>query len=43
VLVLLYAIFGGGAKPLAPKTTLVLDLKGQLVEQSSRQRARHAW
>jgi protease-4 len=35
VLVLLYAIFGGGAKPLAPKTTLVLDLKGQLVEQSS--------
>jgi len=35
VLVLLYAIFGGGAKPLQPKTTLVLDLKGQLVEQSS--------
>ena len=26
---------GGGAKPLQPKTTLVLDLKGQLVEQSS--------
>ncbi|MYM66503.1 signal peptide peptidase SppA [Pseudoduganella sp. FT55W] len=35
VLVLLYAIFGGGAKPLQPKTTLVLELKGQLVEQSS--------
>jgi protease-4 len=35
VLVLLYAIFGGGAKPLQAKTTLVLDLKGQLVEQSS--------
>ena len=35
LIVLLYAIFGGGAKPLAPKTTLVLDLKGQLVEQSS--------
>jgi protease-4 len=35
VLVLLYAIFGGGVKPLQPKTTLVLDLKGQLVEQSS--------
>ncbi|NVM74700.1 protease-4 [Duganella sp. SG902] len=35
VLMLLYAIFGGGAKPLQPKTTLVLDLKGQLVEQSS--------
>jgi protease-4 len=35
VLILLYAIFGGGLKPLQPKTTLVLDLKGQLVEQSS--------
>ena len=35
VLIVLYAIFGGGAKPLQPKTTLVLDLKGQLVEQSS--------
>ena len=35
VLILLYAIFGGGAKPLQPKTTLVLNLKGQLVEQSS--------
>ena len=35
LIVILYAIFGGGLKPLAPKTTLVLDLKGQLVEQSS--------
>ncbi|WP_432379304.1 signal peptide peptidase SppA [Duganella sp. P38] len=35
IVLLLYAIFGGGAKPLQPKTTLVLDLKGQLVEQSS--------
>ncbi|MGV7209863.1 signal peptide peptidase SppA [Oxalobacteraceae bacterium A2-2] len=35
VAALLYALFGGGAKPLQPKTTLVLDLKGQLVEQSS--------
>jgi len=32
---LLYAIFGGGAKPLQSKTMLVLDFKGQLVEQSS--------
>ncbi|WP_317205667.1 signal peptide peptidase SppA, partial [Janthinobacterium sp.] len=31
----LYAIFGGAAKPLAAKTTLVLDLQGQLVEQHS--------
>jgi len=35
LLALLYAIFGGGAKPLQSKTMLVLDLKGQLVEQSS--------
>ena len=35
LLALLYAIFGGGAKPLQPKTMLVLDLKGQLVEQTS--------
>jgi protease-4 len=35
LLVILYMIFGGGLKPLQPKTTLVLDLKGQLVEQSS--------
>jgi protease-4 len=31
----LWAMFGGGVKPLAPKTALVLDLKGLLVEQSS--------
>jgi protease-4 len=31
----LWAIFGGGVKPLGPKTALVLDLKGALVEQSS--------
>lgn len=30
-----YALFGGGIKPLSPKTTLVLDLKGTLVEQAS--------
>jgi len=35
LIVLGYAIFFGGAKPLSPKTTLVLNLKGQLVEQSS--------
>ena len=35
LLIVLYMIFGGGVKPLQPKTTLVLDLKGQLVEQSS--------
>jgi protease-4 len=33
VILLLWAIFGGGARPLAPKTSLVLDLKGDLVEQ----------
>ena len=27
-----WALFGGGLKPLAPKTALVLDLKGELVE-----------
>jgi protease-4 len=35
LIALAYAIFGGGFKPLGPKTTLVLDLKGQLVEQSN--------
>ncbi|MFA9217428.1 MAG: signal peptide peptidase SppA [Sphingomonadaceae bacterium] len=35
LIVLLVGLFGNGAKPLAPQTTLVLDLKGQLVEQSS--------
>ncbi|MET3129872.1 protease-4 [Oxalobacteraceae bacterium GrIS 1.11] len=35
-LALLYAFFGGaGVKPLPAKTTLVLDLQGQLVEQHS--------
>jgi len=28
-----WAMFGGGLKPLAPKTALVLDLKGELVEE----------
>lgn len=31
----LWALFGGGARPLMPKTALVLDLKGMLVEQSA--------
>ena len=35
LLVLIWAIFFGGAKPLASKTMLVLDLKGELVEQAS--------
>jgi protease-4 len=35
VIVLLFMIFGGGAKPLADKTALVLELKGDMVEQSS--------
>lgn len=30
-----YLLFSGGAKPLAAKTTLVLDLKGTLVEQQA--------
>ncbi|MDB5936632.1 MAG: sppA [Massilia sp.] len=30
----LWAMFGGGVKPLGAKTALVLDLKGMLVEQS---------
>jgi protease-4 len=33
LIVLLIAVFGGGAKPLAAKTALVLDLKGELVEE----------
>jgi protease-4 len=33
VIMLLWAIFGGGFKPLTPKTALVLDLKGELVEE----------
>jgi len=35
VVVILIAMFTGGAKPLADKTTLVLELKGELVEQHS--------
>jgi protease-4 len=35
VILLLWAFFGGGFKPLVPKTALVLDLKGELVEQHS--------
>jgi protease-4 len=34
VIALLVAIFGGGAKPLGNKTMLVLNLNGQLVEQT---------
>ncbi len=34
VVALLYAIFGGGVKPLGDKTMLVLNLNGQLVEQA---------
>ncbi|AKU20289.1 signal peptide peptidase SppA [Massilia sp. NR 4-1] len=33
LIALLYAIFGGGAKPLGDKTMLVIELKGQLLEQ----------
>jgi protease-4 len=35
VIFVLWAIFGGGVKPLGPKTALVLNLKGALVEQST--------
>jgi len=35
LIMLLWAIFGGGLKPLAPKTALVLDLKGELVEEKA--------
>jgi protease-4 len=35
VIVLLMFMFGGGLKPLAPKTALVLDLKGELVEEKA--------
>ncbi|OBV36926.1 signal peptide peptidase SppA [Janthinobacterium psychrotolerans] len=34
VIAILIAIFGGGAKPLQDKTTLVLDLQGPLVEET---------
>jgi protease-4 len=33
LIALLWAMFGGGLKPLGPKTALVLDLKGELVEE----------
>lgn len=32
---ILIAVFSGGIKPLSPKTALVLNIKGALVEQSS--------
>lgn len=35
LIVVLWAIFGGGVKPLGAKTALVLELKGALVEQSA--------
>jgi len=35
IIVILVAMFSGGVKPLADKTTLVLELKGELVEQHS--------
>lgn len=35
VVILLMAIFGGGVKPMATKTALVLEVKGDLVEQHS--------
>lgn len=35
VIALLVAMFGGGAKPLVSKTALVLELRGDLVEQHS--------
>ncbi len=35
LIMLLWALFGGGLKPLAPKTALVLDLKGELVEEKA--------
>ena len=34
VIAILIGIFGGGAKPLQDKTTLVLDLQGPLVEEA---------
>jgi protease-4 len=33
VIALVWSMFGGGLKPLLPKTALVLDLKGELVEE----------
>src|SRR3954469_9278662 len=33
LIIVLVAMFGGGAKPIAAKTALVLELRGDLVEQ----------
>ncbi|WP_198117280.1 signal peptide peptidase SppA [Massilia rhizosphaerae] len=33
LIALVWSMFGGGLKPIAPKTALVLDLKGELVEE----------
>ncbi|WP_426178301.1 signal peptide peptidase SppA [Massilia sp. TWR1-2-2] len=35
IIFILWGMFGGGVKPLGPKTALVIDLKGMLVEQSA--------
>lgn len=35
IIAVLWAMFGGSVKPLGPKTALVVDLKGMLVEQSA--------
>jgi protease IV len=35
LIALLWAVFGGGVRPLASRTALVLELKGELVEQHS--------
>ncbi|HEX9174351.1 MAG TPA: signal peptide peptidase SppA [Telluria sp.] len=35
LIIVLWAIFGGGLKPLASNTALVLDIKGDIVEQHS--------
>ncbi|UUZ47960.1 hypothetical protein LP420_33695 [Massilia sp. B-10] len=35
LIVIISAIFSGGPKPIAPRTALVLELKGELVEQHS--------
>ena len=35
LILVLWGLFGGGVKPLAPKTALVLDLRGTLVEEHS--------
>jgi protease-4 len=35
LIVLIMAVFGGGLKPLTPKTALVINVKGSIVEQNS--------